>query len=202
MRLPTSPSGSVAFLLAALVALGSAGPALAAGPAAGPVSVVSIIAHTPLWAWAVLAGLLVLGFAGTRPRKAGIAGIVIFPMVLLVLSLANLVSNGLAFTALAGLGVGGLLGAAAGLTLERRYAPTPLGRGRLLLRGEWTTLVVVLAVFANRYVSAVLRAMDPALAASDGFGLVTAGVSAFFAFLLLTRIVVRLRLALTPIAFA
>lgn len=161
-------------------------------------SVFSIIAHTPLWAWVVLAGLVWLGIMRMKDREVGLRGLVLFPLILVALSIYNLVATGQPLAALAGAGIGGLLGAAAGLYLERRYPPVPMGDGRLRLKGEWTSLLVVLTVFIIRYVAAVTGAVDPAFAHSDGFVLVTAGLSGCFVVMLVTRTLLRVRLALAP----
>jgi len=79
--------------------------------------------------------------------------------------------------------------------LERRHGATRLDRGRVRLPGEWTSLVVVLVVFLTRYAKAVIANVDPALTVSDGFEFTSAAVSGFFAAMLLSRAVMRLRVA-------
>jgi hypothetical protein len=181
--------------LAALIAMTAT--ALADEPSAAPPDLSAIISHTPLWAWGVLVLLVLLGLSRTREREVGLVGIVLFPVVIALLWASN-------FTALpsagqiAGLALGAMLGLAAGLALEQRYRPAPLGNGRLRLPGEWTSLVVALAIFLTRYVKAVIGATDPALARSDAFVLATTGLTSFFAAMLLTRAALRLRLLLRP----
>ena len=187
-----------------LIAL-AAGAALAAAPslpacAAEPgavegVSVLSIVEHTPAWAWLVLAGLIWLGLARTRDRDVGLRGLILFPLIITALAVYSLAGSGLAAAIAAGLGVGALLGLAAGIFLERRNGATRLERGRLRLKGEWTSLIVVLVVFLTRYAKAVLTNIDPALTVSDGFQFTTAALSGFFAVMILSRTVMRLRVA-------
>ena len=187
-----------------LIAL-TVGAALAATPATAAraaeqgavegLSVVSIIGHTPAWVWLVLAGLIWLGLARTREREVGLRGLILFPLIITALAVYNLIGSGLAAAIVAGLGVGALLGLAAGIFLERRNGATQLERGRLRLKGEWTSLIIVLVVFLTRYAKAVLTNIDPALTLSDGFEFTTAALSGFFAVMILSRTVMRLRVA-------
>jgi hypothetical protein len=191
--------------LAVATSIATTLPARAADATGEPSSgayLVAIVSHTPLWVWAVLAGLIWLGVKRTQPREVGLSGLVVLPLVLVMLSLFNLATSGQPFQCLAGAGIGALLGLASGLALERRYAATPLGNGRLLLRGEWSSLVLVLAVFIVHYVGNVLAVTDPELTHSDGFALVTGGLSGMFAAMLICRTVLRLRLLLLSTANA
>ncbi len=195
-----------AGLAATAVSMLATGAALAdqgtaADVTSGP-SLPGILSHTPFWVWVVLIGLLYLGLRGARERTVGLAGFVVFPLLLVLLSLYNLAGTHFAMIIVAGLGVGGLFGLAAGIGLERPFPPTSLGNGRLRLKGEWTGLVTVLVVFLTRYVTGIVNAVDPVLAQSDGFELTTASISAFFAVMLVSRLVLRLRVALAPAAAA
>ena len=169
-----------------------------AQPSSAP-SLLDIVTHTPAWAWLVLVALVWLGLQRTRPRDVGVARLVLMPAILVALSLSNLLLGGLSIGVIAGLGLGGLLGAAAGFALERLQPARPLGNGRIWLPGEWTSLVVVLAVFVVRYVRAVAASVDPVLAGSDAFVVPMTGLSGFFALMLITRTVLRLRVALTAV---
>ena len=187
-----------------LVAL-VAGTALAATPlpacaaeqgAVEGLSVLSIIGHTPAWVWLVLAGLIWLGLARARDREVGLPGLILFPLIITALAIYNLAGSGLAAAIVAGLGVGALLGLAAGIFLERRNGATRLDRGRLRLKGEWISLILVLAVFLTHYAKAVVSNIDPALALSDGFEFTSGALSGLLAAMLLSRTVMRLRVAL------
>ncbi|WP_421761438.1 DUF6622 family protein [Devosia sp.] len=182
-----------------LVALSTAAEAAMPGSAdAGLLG--NIVSHTPFWVWVLLVGLIALGLKWTQPRQTGLVGIFAVPAIMVLLSLSHLLSDGLSMVSLAALALGGLLGVAAGLSLERRYRPTALGGGRLQLAGEWTPLLVMLGVFLTRYAGAAVAAAAPVVAEGLEFRLTLGGLSAFFALLLVTRTTLRLRVALGPIA--
>jgi hypothetical protein len=182
----------------ATLAVATTSPARAAGP--GPlegVSVLSIIEHTPAWVWLVFAGLIWIGLGRTRDREVGLRGLILFPSIIIASSIYNnLLGSGLVAAMIAGLGVGALLGLAAGIALERHFGAIRLDRGRLRLKGEWTPLVIVLIVFLTRYVRIVLINIDPAFTLTDGFEFTTAALSGFFAVMMLSRTIMRLRIAL------
>ena len=156
----------------------------------------NVLGYTPVWVWFLLVGLIALGLKWTQPRQTGLTGIFVVPAIMVLLSLSHLLSDGLSMVSLAALALGGLLGVAAGLSLERRYRPVALGGGRLQLAGEWTPMLVMLGVFLTRYTGAAVAAAAPVVAEGLEFRLMLGGLSAFFALLLVTRTSLRLRLAL------
>ena len=115
--------------LATGAALAAATPVAARAAEPGTVEGVSVLAiasHTPAWVWLVLAALIWLGLARTRDREVGLRGLVLFPLILAASAVSNLIGGGLAAAMLGGLGIGALLGLAAGIALERRHAATRL----------------------------------------------------------------------------
>lgn len=155
-----------------------------------------ILANTPYWVWLILAVLIWRGLARTQPREVGIGGLMLMPVVLVGLSLHNLLGDGLTSAVLAGMGMGGLLGLAAGFQLESQFAPQKLDNGRLHLPGEWTSLITALAIFGTRYTKIVTGIVNPALAHADAFQTGIAVISAFFLTMLVTRTALKLRMAL------
>jgi len=155
----------------------------------------AIVSHTPSWVWLVLVALVWFGLKRTQAREVGLRGLLLLPLALVGYSLYNILGGTLTMSTLGGLGLGGLLGLAAGISLERRFIPTPLGGGRLLLPGEWTSLFVGVAIFLTHYGATVIGQVDPALALTDGFLVAMGGLSGFFAMLLLVRTIIRLQLA-------
>jgi hypothetical protein len=189
------PAVAIASIAVLAVSVATRANAAELGANSG-ISILAIASHTPAWVWLVLAGLIWLGLARTRDREVGLRGLVLFPLLLAASAISNLIGGGLAAAMLGGLGIGALLGLAAGIALERRHSATKLDWGRVRLPGEWTSLVVVLVVFATRYAKVVIANIDPALTVSDGFEFASAAVSGFFAAMLLSRAVMRLRVAL------
>ncbi|UXN76005.1 hypothetical protein N8D56_25075 (plasmid) [Devosia sp. A8/3-2] len=155
-----------------------------------------ILANTPYWVWLISAVSVWRGLSRTQPREVGIGGLTLMPIVLVGLSLHNLLGDGLTSAILAGTGMGGLLGLAAGFQLESQFVPQKLDNGRLRLPGEWTSLIMALVIFGTRYIKIVTGIVNPTTAHADAFRGGMAIISAFFLTMLLTRTVLRLRMAL------
>ena len=98
--------------------------------------------------------------------------------------------TGLALPAiLVGLAAGGI----AGWLLEREGATRRLPDGRLWLRGEWWSLVQVLAIFGFRYATVVAATVNPALGADMVWQIATTLVSSTLSAMVLGRTLARLR---------
>ena len=156
-------------------------------------SIASIFAHTPFWVWIILAAMLWRGLKSTMPREVGLTSLLLLPAILVLLSSYSLFTAGLSVAVVAGLAMGALLGIAAGIQLDRRFAAVPVSPGRIRLPGEWTPVAVVLTIFATRYIRIVAGIVNPALATNSTFLLVMSGISAFTAAMLLTRTALRFR---------
>ena len=158
-------------------------------------SVLDILTHTPLWVWAALALIIVVGLGRTRDRTVTAPRLVLMPLIILGLAAWNLTGLSGSLTAMAGLGIGIVAGTSAGLTLESRAGTTQVSRGVVHLRGDWISFFVLLAIFAMRYVTTAMSIAAPAIAAGDAYHFVAALLSGFFAFLTLSRTGLRLRVA-------
>ncbi|MDQ2095739.1 DUF6622 family protein [Rhodalgimonas zhirmunskyi] len=138
-----------------------------------------IITQTPIWVWALLAGLVWLGAKALGKRE--VSSIVIYLMPLLGL---------LSVRALVALGVGPLvwgifaLAWLVGLWVGRRVEPRwILGKSgaRVWKAGEGLTMAQVLVLFSLNYIRSVMLAVAPGVAAGFAFGAgfaVLAGVTA------------------------
>jgi uncharacterized membrane protein len=157
---------------------------------------IEIVRHTPVWVWALLAALLVLGrLTQLRTRTVSRARLFVLPAVLGALGLT---STATAFQpaapAMAAWGVALLLGALLG-----QHLPTPTGARwdatgrRLRLPGSVLPLLVILAVFTLRYTASVALALHPAWREMREVALPLAAVYGAIAGLLLGRM-----LALLP----
>lgn len=158
-------------------------------------NIFAILANTPFWVWAVLLLILVTGLRRTRDRVVTTPRLVIMPLIILALAVSNLATAAASNMGLLGAAIGLAAGIAAGVTIEGRAGAERVSQGVLRLKGEWVSLVTVLAIFLVRYVSTVVSTVDPVLAAGDSYHFVTALLSAFFAALTLARTGLRLRLA-------
>jgi hypothetical protein len=163
-------------------------------------SLLAIITHTPLWVWALFAFVLFMGYQRTRDREVQLWRILLFPVLIGLLALSGLAGAGLG--AVPGILVGLAIGGIAGWLMERDGATRRLAGGRLWLRGEWWSLVQVAVILAFRYATAVIAAVDPALAADPTFHLVATFVSSLLAALVIARTAARLRVYVTsaPVA--
>jgi hypothetical protein len=133
--------------------------------------ILTIVQHTPLWVWGLLAGLVALGLAQTRDRAMSLPRILLTPAVMLALSLAGVLGafggRPMALAAWSsGLGLALLFG---------RHAVKPHGarwsdaQRRVQVPGSWLPLALIVALFAIKYLAGVALAMAPGLAADAAF---------------------------------
>jgi uncharacterized membrane protein len=160
-----------------------------------------ILRGTPVWAWALLAALVVLGLAQVRNRSASLGRVSGLPVGLTVFSLwAAIAAFGRSplFPEVLGLwllGAGTMLALiGAGQSAARYDADTR----RYALPGSWIPLALFLGVFLARYVVAVRLALHPGLAFDRGFVLPVAALYGAFSGIFLGRAVQLWRLALRP----
>jgi hypothetical protein len=113
------------------------------------------IAHTPIWVWFVLAGLIYLGLRRMRPRSISLGRLILLPGIFLVLSAYNALSNGLpALEAigiwLVGLALGSLIGR---LAVPRNGVVVNRKTRRIAVPGSVVPLILILVIFIGRYAS-------------------------------------------------
>jgi hypothetical protein len=124
-----------------------------------------ILSHTPPWVWALLAALLALGYAQTRPRRSGPARIALLPLAMIAWSLQGVAGGGAAVLAAWLLGLGGTM------ALTQRLAPRghyDASQRVFTLPGSGWPLVLMLLTFFAHYAAEVARALMPQAAASVG----------------------------------
>lgn len=126
--------------------------------------IIAIVTHTPLWVWALLAALLVLGLWQRRTREVSPRSLLMLPLAMLVL---GLVSSGRGFVAQPLSALAWAAAFAAGIAFGLRV-PAPRGtvwlarENRLRLTGSWWPLAVIVAIFSLRYGVSVAQALHPA----------------------------------------
>jgi hypothetical protein len=139
---------------------------------------VEIVAHTPLWVWALFAFLVYRGVAGMRTREVSPFRVLIVPAVFFVWGASSLLGrpDGLALnvaTFLAALLVGG----AAGQALAS-FLPAPrfsAATGLLTMPGSPVSLILNGAAFAAKYAGAVALALT---SGGDGHATIASAVVA------------------------
>ena len=154
---------------------------------------IEILLNAPLWAWLVLAGLIVLGGLQTMPRRLPLAAILVLPVVMTALSLYSV---GVSFADhVASFGAWGT-GAVAALMLNGLMLRSPRGvrydadAKRFELQGSFVPLALMLAIFATRFATIATAQVNPAVAASAGFVLATSAALGFLAGLFASRALV------------
>src|SRR5690606_12958703 len=116
----------------------------------------TIVSRTPLWAWAVLAALILIGVSQSRDRTMGSTRLLLLPLVVGALAISALVATGGSVAALLGLAIGAVAGGALALRIVRRDGAAQVARGTVRVKGEWLTLTILLGAFLTRYVAIVV----------------------------------------------
>ncbi len=149
-----------------------------------------IVSHTPAYVWAILAFLAVRGVAASRERVATYRSLFIMPAVMLGLALASVAGR---FDGGAVLALAWLAAMATGAALAWRLAGGQVmavdrAAGTVRLRGSWTPLALMLAVFVARYAVAAAMAMRPALAQDAGFAIAACALFGLFSGIFMGRL--------------
>lgn len=162
----------------------------------GPGLLTGILTATPGWVWALLAGLLVLGYSQTRPRQTGLARTLAMPLAMTTLSVYSTVSAlGTSATVLAGwLLSAGLT--AAWMARSPAAAGTRYDATRRVIEqpGSWVPMLLITGIFLTKYSVAVSLALHPALRLDPAFALPVAMLYGFFSGLFAGRALRLLRL--------
>jgi hypothetical protein len=143
-----------------------------------------ILAHTPLWVWALFAFLVYRGVAALSAREVSPYRVLIVPAVFLVWGASSLFasSGGLALNAAVFLGAL-LVGAAAGRSLASLMPAPRLSpvTGLLATPGSPVTLVLNCAAFATKYAGNVALALTSGDAAHAELASVVIAIGGLFA---------------------
>ena len=146
-----------------------------------------ILQKTPIWVWALLVGLIALGYSQTRNRSVGLARTIIMPVAMVMLSLYGTVSAFGATPAVLGAWLTSCLLVVSLTLTQAAPAGTAYQRNtrQYAMPGSWLPMVVILAIFMTKYGVGVTLSMQPGMAHSSLFPLIISllyGVfSGFFA---------------------
>ena len=146
-----------------------------------------ILQKTPFWVWALLAGLIALGYSQSRDRVVGLRRTVLMPVAMMAFSLYGTLSAfGTSAATLAP-----WLAACAGMAGLIVMHPAPLSTRydsvskHYTLAGSWLPMGVILAIFLTKYAVGVSLSMQPSLVRDPIFVLVLSllygAFSGFFA---------------------
>lgn len=137
---------------------------------------VQILLHTPVYVWAILAFLLYRGVLAARDRDITVARLTVIPLLMLALGLQSLVAQFGVVTAAMAVWLAGAI-----LIAWQRWAfgasrLSAGATGRLRIKGSWTPMLLMLAVFAIKYTLGVLQAIRPDIAGNTGVALPASGL--------------------------
>lgn len=124
-------------------------------------TIIDIVSHTPHWVFGLLAVLIAFGLLQARTRQVRIQVALILPVAMLILSLSGVVIYvGLKLVAI----VGWMLGIATVSILTMKIMDKNSARfdsesRKLIIRGSWLPLLVILGIFITRYALGVATAM-------------------------------------------
>ena len=140
-----------------------------------------IIAHTPLYVWALLAFLMYRGYLAASEREVSLRNLFVIPAVMLYLSVSGMqqyFGNGTPVWAC------WLAGATAGAALAWRMSGGPIAvnraEGTVVQRGSWVPLALMMGIFATRYTIAVLLSIHPAVAQDGAVVVATCAIYGLF----------------------
>lgn len=150
---------------------------------------IDIIRFTPLWVWALLAGLLLLGWQQSRPRNVSRLQLALLPLIMLALGLSSVMAGFARVPAslVAWLSCSGLAWLAAQRWLTPAEAHWQASTSRLALPASWLPMALILAIFMLKYSLGVYTAMHPLAAAQTPFVTAVAGFSGALSGLFLGR---------------
>ena len=131
-----------------------------------------IIQHTPPWVFGILVVLIFLGLQQLRDRRVSRVRLLILPLAMAVLSLTGL-ARGIGWNPVAFCSWGAGMATAAVINELLFRAPSGVRAeatgGPFLVKGSWTPMIIMLAIFITRYVFAVMLALHPERRADSAF---------------------------------
>ncbi|MCU6434811.1 hypothetical protein LPB67_13625 [Undibacterium sp. Jales W-56] len=122
-----------------------------------------IIAHTPVWVWALLSFLIYRGVMASRDRNVKLPAVVILPLVMLLLSLQGIVSGfGITLLTLTSWGTACILSAYfAWKSVSTHMVKIEVDQAQIFLRGSWAPMGLMLTIFIIKYAVNVMLSIQP-----------------------------------------
>ena len=159
-----------------------------------------ILTRTPIWAFALLALLLALGYSQTRTRTISLKRLTIIPLAMTGLSVYGVVS------AFHGSGPSLMAWGITSLIALTVLMQTPLAQGtaynaatqQFTIPGSWVPMALFMGLFFTKYAVGVSLGMQPALANNHSFALPVSALYGAFSGVFLARSAKLWRIALKP----
>ena len=139
----------------------------------GETMMAQLLTHTPVWVWLLLAGLCFIGFQQTKTRQLSLQRLIILPFVMLALSLLSLKNSFGSQITVYFCWILSLLISACLVSMHRSSANGSYDEGSQLMtvHGSWLPFMLILGMFATRYILNAGLAMQAELAQQSVFSL-------------------------------
>ena len=125
---------------------------------------ISVLSHTPVWVWGLLAALIALGLHQAREHVVSGVRVLIQPLAMGTLALVSASTTfGWHATVQPLWAAGFAIGFALNRWLMLPRSVRPLPDGRYAIGGSWSPLVLLMAIFLLRYAVAASLAIVPGL---------------------------------------
>ncbi|WP_395007788.1 DUF6622 family protein [Undibacterium sp.] len=132
-----------------------------------------LLTHTPVWVWFLLAGLCFIGFQQSKTRQLSLQRLIILPLVMLGLSLLSLKNSFGLQIAVYFCWICSVLISAWLVSMHRSSANGSYDEGSQLMtvHGSWLPFMLILGMFATRYILNAGLVMQAELAQQSVFSL-------------------------------
>lgn len=168
-----------------------------------PQALFQVVSHTPVWVWALLAGLVALGASQLRDRNASLLRTQLMPLGMAAFSVIGVLSAFGVSAAVAAQAGGAWLAAAISTAALALWLQPTAPQGTRYARssrsfhlpGSAMPLALILGIFLTKYFVGVELAMQPGLARDTAFALQISGLYGMFSGLFAARALRLWRLA-------
>lgn len=154
-----------------------------------------ILTGAPIWVWPLLIVLIVLGVIASRDRTRLVMPMYFF-WLLGAISLNAVSALAADAVVWVGFGLAYLVGAGLGFQFQKTIIVRKFER-QISMKGEWVTLVVLMAIFWMNFVGGIVQAISPEAYGSFTYHIIFATVAGLVAGSFLGR---SLRTFLTPMS--
>jgi hypothetical protein len=131
---------------------------------------IQILKHTPVWVWAILAVVIVLGLSQARTRRVGLRRATLLPLIFIGFSLSGVIGafgHGLALVEwLAGVAIAVML---LGNLVAVRGAEWSPGTQQFTVPGSFVPVTLIVGVFLLKYAVIVALTLHPERAHDTAF---------------------------------